>query len=123
MRRILCTAAGVLALGIGSAMAQSAPPIPNASGSQTTNPESYGNTVNPAAGGPGQPITSGTCVPVPNASGSQATNPCTYGSTANDPNVKMNPGGPVTTGSVPPVPNASGSQTTNPETYRDTKPQ
>jgi hypothetical protein len=122
MRRILLTTFGVLAFG-ASAMAQAVAPVPNASGSQTTNPATYGNTVSPGGpAGPGQPITSGNCAPVPNASGSQATNPCTYGSTANDPNYRMNPPGPVTTGSVPPVPNASGSQTTNPATYGNTKP-
>lgn len=76
MRRILVATAGLFAFGIAGAMAQSAPPVPNASGSQTTNPSTYGNTASPGnpMNGPGQPITSGNCAPVPNASGSQATN-------------------------------------------------
>lgn len=126
MRRILLTtAAGVFVLGAAGAMAQSAPPAPNASGSQVTNPNTYRDTVAPQAVIPGQPLVTGTCPPVPNASGSQVTNPCTYGSTANDPALQQ--GGPAATGSItvppPPVPNASGSQVTNPQTYRSTIPQ
>jgi hypothetical protein len=128
MRRILLTAAfGALVFSTAGAMAQSAPPVPNASGSQTTNPNSYGSTANPGMPStmPGQAMNSGApCAPVPNASGSQATAPCSYGSTAQP---GMNP---AATGSVnmapmtpPPVPNASGSQTTNPGSYGDTKPQ
>lgn len=123
MRRILLTAAiGVFALSTG-AMAQTTAPVPNASGSQTTNPQSYGSTANQGAMMPGQPGVTGTCAPVPNASGSQQTNPCSYGSTANAPGMQQPGSGPVTTGTITPapVPNASGSQTTNPATYGNTK--
>lgn len=128
MRRVLLTAVGVLAFGTVGAMAQTVPPVPNASGSQVTNPATYGNTASPGnpAAGPGQPVVTGTCPPVPGASGSQVTNPCSYGSTANAPSYNMQGNAPVSTGSigtVPPVPNASGSQVTNPATYGNTKPQ
>jgi hypothetical protein len=127
MRRILLTAAiGALAFSTAGAMAQTVPPVPNASGSQVTNPGTYGNTASPGQpmAAPGQPAVTGTCPPVPNASGSQVTNPCSYGSTANAPMYQGN--APAATGSIgapPPVPNASGSQVTNPATYGDTKPQ
>lgn len=125
MQRILLTTAA-LAFGAATAMAQA--PVPNASGSQVTNPGTYGSTVPQNQGMaqpmPGQPGVTGTCAPIPNASGSQATNPCAYGSTV--PQNQGTPAGamaPSTTGSVspPPVPNASGSQVTNPGTYGDTK--
>lgn len=121
MRRILLTTVGLLAFGTAGAMAQTVPPVPNASGSQATNPGSYGSTVNPAgpAAGPGM---TGNCAPVPGASGSQATNPCSYGATANAPGYNA-PSATGSVGTVPPVPNASGSQTTNPGSYGDTKPQ
>ena len=47
MRRILLTTAtlGALTLGAAGAMAQTAAPVPNASGSQVTNPNTYGATV------------------------------------------------------------------------------
>ena len=124
MQRILLTAIGALALGATGAMAQTAAPVPNASGSQVTNPNSYGNTSTPGTAMPmqGQAGVTGTCDPVPNASGSQRTNPCSYGSTANAPGAQQGTGMvPATTGSVAPVPNASGSQTTNPATYGNTK--
>jgi len=123
MRHILLTAALGLALGATGAMAQTAAPVPNASGSQTTNPNSYGDTKNQGAMPmQGQAGTTGNCAPVPNASGSQRTNPCDYGSTANAPGARQGTGaGPAATGSVNPVPNASGSQTTNPNTYGNTK--
>ena len=123
MRHILLTAALGLALGATGALAQTATPVPNASGSQTTNPGSYGDTkAQGAMPMQGQAGTTGNCAPVPNASGSQRTNPCDYGSTV--PQNQGQPGvtgGPAATGSVAPVPNASGSQTTNPSTYGDTK--
>jgi hypothetical protein len=124
MRHILLTAALGLALGATGAIAQTAAPVPNASGSQTTNPNTYGDTKSPGATMPmqGQAGTTGNCAPVPNASGSQRTNPCDYGSTANAPGAQQGTvSGPAATGSVAPVPNASGSQTTNPATYGDTK--
>ncbi len=128
MRHIFLTAIGALALGATGAMAQTTAPVPNASGSQTTNPNTYGNTnpTNPGAAAmpmQGQAGANAPCAPAPNASGSQTTNPCTYGST-----VPQNQGqsgttsGPAATGAVAaPVPNASGSQTTNPNTYGNTK--
>ena len=124
MRHILLTAALGLALGATGAIAQTAAPVPNASGSQTTNPGSYGATVPQNQGQTGAMGSgaTGNCAPSPNASGSQTTNPCTYGSTV--PQNQGQPGmtgGPAATGSVAPVPNASGSQTTNPATYGDTK--
>jgi hypothetical protein len=125
MRRILLTAALGLALGATGAMAQTAAPVPNASGSQTTNPNSYGDTKAPGAAMPmqGQAGATAPCAPVPNASGSQRTNPCDYGSTANAPGAQQGTSGAAaTTGSVAPVPNASGSQTTNPATIGNTKP-
>lgn len=126
MRRILLTA-GALVLGTAAAMAQTPPPVPNASGSQVTNPGSYGNTASPGMpmAAPGQAVTGNVpCAPVPNASGSQTTNPCSYGSTASSPAYQ---GAPAATGSiggpaVAPAPNASGSQVTNPGSYGDTKP-
>ncbi|WP_230531969.1 hypothetical protein [Microvirga roseola] len=106
MKRIfLTTAIGALALGATGAMAQQAygpavvnpgpgqqavtgtcAPVPNASGSQVTNPCTYGNTASP---GQPSPATTGSIYnplppnmvsppPVPNASGSQVTNPSTY---------------------------------------------
>ena len=47
MQRILLTTAtlGAFAFGAAGAMAQTAAPVPNASGSQTTNPSTYGATV------------------------------------------------------------------------------
>ena len=47
MRHILLTAALGLALGATGALAQTATPVPNASGSQTTNPAGTGNTKKP----------------------------------------------------------------------------
>jgi hypothetical protein len=44
MRRIILTTVGLLAFGTAGALAQTVPPVPNASGSQATNPGSYGNT-------------------------------------------------------------------------------
>ena len=125
MRHILLTAAFGLALGATGAMAQTAAPVPNASGSQITNPQSYGDTKAPGTAMPmqGQAGAAAPCAPVPNASGSQRTNPCDYGSTANAPGAQQGTGvAPSTTGSVAPVPNASGSQTTNPAATGNTKP-
>jgi len=130
MRRILLTTAtlGALAFGAAGAMAQTAAPVPNASGSQTTSPNSYGATVPQNQGQMGATGTTGAgttgnCAPVPNASGSQTTSPCITGST-----VPQNQGQTGATGSAagsgataPPVPNASGSQTTNPNTIGNTK--
>ncbi|HLM39302.1 MAG TPA: hypothetical protein VK434_06860 [Microvirga sp.] len=123
MRHILLTAALGLALGATGALAQTATPVPNASGSQTTNPGSYGDTkAQGAMPMQGQAGTTGNCTPVPNASGSQRTNPCDYGSTANAPGAQQGTGAaPTATGSVAPVPNASGSQTTNPAGTGNTK--
>lgn len=112
MRRALLTAAfGALALSATGAMAQPAygpvvtnpipgqpdvvtgtcVPVPNASGSQVTNPCTYGNTAKPGMYPPANdPTATGSIVlppneisppPVPNASGSQVTNPSTYRST------------------------------------------
>ena len=126
MRRILF-AFGALAFSTAGAMAQSAPPVPNASGSQVTNPNTYGNTGSPGmpSAMPGQAMNSGApCAPVPNASGSQANNPCSYGSTA-QPGMNPSSTGSVNmapSGAAAPVPNASGSQVTNPGTYGNTKP-
>ncbi|MCB5174819.1 MULTISPECIES: hypothetical protein [Microvirga] len=129
MRRILMTTAaiGALAFSAAGAMAQTPPPVPNASGSQVTNPATYGNTASPGTiqtAPPGQPAMTGTCAPVPNASGSQTTNPCTYGSTVPQNHGQRLNVAPSATGSVPPppVPNASGSQVTNPATYGNTTP-
>ncbi|MBM6592686.1 hypothetical protein [Microvirga pudoricolor] len=121
MRRILIgTIAAGFALTSFGAMAQTAAPVPNASGSQVTNPNSKGSTANEylgkqdttpgaAAVAPAAPLTTGTVAPVPNASGSQVTNPA--GTSSSPSVVPMMPG---TAGTVAPVPNASGSQVTNP---------
>ncbi len=111
MRRILIgtIALASLALGTSGVLAQaqsSPPPVPNASGSQVTNPETYRATANQnrahrtmkmthkaqpkhhMASRKHHMVTStgsiGTrrAVPVPNASGSQVTSPETYGATA-----------------------------------------
>jgi hypothetical protein len=121
MRRILLsTIAAGFTLGSFGAMAQTAAPVPNASGSQVTNPATKGSTANDylnkqgtaGASGtmvPNAPVTTGTVAPVPNASGSQTTNPA---GTSSAPAVMPMTGGAA--GTVAPVPNASGSQTTNP---------
>ncbi|MBZ6076056.1 hypothetical protein [Microvirga puerhi] len=106
MRSLLITtiAAAAFALG-GSAMAQT--PVPNASGSQTTNPQTYGATANqPQAG---QQMHPQKRKATPQHHAARRHHPVT------------------TTGSVrhgwtprTPVPNASGSQVTNPDTYRAT---
>jgi hypothetical protein len=107
MRRILLGSIAVATLAFGSisAMAQTSPaPVPNASGSQTTDPATEGATANKPAmkrstsakstmkkhhaatstGSLRSGGTSSTFVPpVPNASGSQTTSPATHGSTAN----------------------------------------
>ena len=58
-------------------------PVPNASGSQTTNPCTYGNPTEQS--GVMAPSATGSVkvppAPVPNASGSQTTNPATYRNT------------------------------------------
>jgi hypothetical protein len=79
MRRILLSSiAAGFALSSFGAMAQTAAPVPNASGSQATNPAGTGSTpsVMPMTGG-----AAGTVAPVPNASGSQVTNPAGTGAT------------------------------------------
>jgi hypothetical protein len=97
-RILLSAAAAAFVLGSAGAMAQtSAPPVPNASGSQTTNPSAVGSTANDhlnrqdsTVGTTGSvtpgvvPMVPGssTVPPVPNASGSQTTNPAGTGSTA-----------------------------------------
>ncbi len=84
MRHILLTAALGLALGATGAIAQTATPVPNASGSQRTNPCDYGSTANALGAQQGTgaaPTATGSVAPVPNASGSQTTNPNSYGNT------------------------------------------
>lgn len=132
MRRMTLTAAlGALLVSAAGAMAQPYPypyaaPVPNASGSQTTNPMTYGDTARPGVMlVPDQGVVAGTCAPSPNASGSLVTNPCSYNNSGTAPG-----NDPVATGSIivqpepmyAPVPNASGSQTTNPMSYGDTLP-
>lgn len=97
MRRILVSTLAIasLALGAAGAMAQSQsfpPPVPNASGSQVTAPQTYRATayqnrprhvVNTKMKRQNVTTTgsvrrSDRAVPVPNASGSQVTNPETY---------------------------------------------
>ncbi|MBZ6074808.1 hypothetical protein [Microvirga puerhi] len=136
MRRITLTAAlGALLISAAGAMAQPYPaPVPNASGSQTTDPLTYGDTARPGfVPAPVEGLSVGTCVPSPNASGSLTTNPCGYNNAGTTPGNE-----PLATGSIivqpapmyetapiyesVPVPNASGSQVTNPMTYGDTLP-
>ena len=97
MRRILFTTITALTLCTAGAMAQTPAPVPNASGSQVTNPNTYGATANQpkaakrkvtkkrpmAATGSVRAGSSSSmgAGPVPNASGSQTTNPNTYGNT------------------------------------------
>lgn len=111
-------AAATLCLGSVAASAQTVPPVPNASGSQVTNPA---GTQGPGATNMewqmrqvAPPATTGSVAPVPNASGSQTTNPAATGSTASDqlniPGMGAGMGGVI----APPPPNASGSLTTNP---------
>jgi len=139
MRHLLLGAAAATALAVGSvgAMAQTVAPVPNASGSQTTDPATKGSTANEylgrqdtGSGSSGIVMVPGSAAqlstpPVPNASGSQTTNPAAIGSTANEWLNRQDTGGINTTGSIAPmpgassvpaapVPNASGSQTTNP---------
>ncbi|QFU16303.1 hypothetical protein [Microvirga thermotolerans] len=143
MRRTILTAAlGMFLAGTAGAMAQPylyPAPVPNASGSQATNPGTYGATAEPGTVVvvPGQGVAVGTCPPPPNASGSLATNPCSYHNMGTAPgmdamstgSIVVQPGPMVVPGPVPgpmyvpgPVPNASGSQTTDPATYGDTLP-
>jgi hypothetical protein len=107
MRRLLFSTIAIttLAFGAAGAMAQPAP-VPNASGSQTTNPATYRATANQqraqqptmkkrqvvkrrptvqttgSIAAPRRSMYGSRAVPVPNASGSQVTSPETYGATA-----------------------------------------
>ena len=62
---------GIVTSGAAGAMAQTAAPAPNASGSQVTNPNTYGATVPQNQGAaqaiPAAPGMTGTCAPMPNA--------------------------------------------------------
>ncbi|WP_162559378.1 hypothetical protein [Microvirga sp. 17 mud 1-3] len=131
MRRTMMTAALVFIAGTAGAMAQPylyPTPVPNASGSLTTNPGAYGP---PGAMVPGEGVTVGTCPPPPNASGSMATNPCSYYNMGTAPGMDVTNTGSILMQPAPayepmygpgPVPNASGSQVTNPYTYGNTRP-
>ena len=98
MRRILFVSITAFTLCTAGAMAQTASPVPNASGSQVTNPNTYGATAN-------QPTAAKRKVtkkrPMAAASSVRARNSSSMGAS--------------------PVPNASGSQTTNPNSYGNTK--
>lgn len=96
MRRLLISTLAVAGLGLGTAaaMAQSAPPVPNGSGSQVTNPNAVGSTANDYL--------------------MRQDNTETTGSILVAPNSPM-----PATGWTPPVPNGSGSQVTDPEGHNN----
>jgi hypothetical protein len=125
----IVAAVGALALCNIGAVAQTdtrSMPVPNASGSQVTNPAAYGATSeyylqNPERLPHGSQLQNRQLPPVPNASGAQVTNPNSYRSSAEY--YEQHPAQLENTPEamhrrLPPIPNASGSEVTSPNTYR-----